>query len=72
MNSKKERISIATFHRLNMSRVIAPTPNLITAERSALFKTIGVADYVKGYLSRQLEGKSYLDVVRIQKEEMDK
>jgi len=54
-----------------MSRVIGPTPNLITAERSALFKTIGVADYIKGYLSRQLEGKSYLDVVRIQKE-MDK
>ncbi|CAI8588021.1 unnamed protein product [Vicia faba] len=68
VNSKKERISIATFHRLNMSRVIGPIPCLITPERPALFKTIGVADFFNGYLSRKLEGKSYLDALRIKNE----
>jgi len=71
VNSKKERISIATFHRLQMSRVIGPTPSLVTAERPALFKTIRVADYINRYLSRQLDGKSNLDNVKI-KVEMDK
>ncbi|CAL5188623.1 unnamed protein product [Lathyrus oleraceus] len=66
--NSKERITIATFHRLNMRRVIGPTPSLISAERPALFKTIGVADFINGYLSRKLEGKSYLDVVRIKNE----
>lgn len=68
VNSKKERISIATFHRLNMSRVIGPTPSLISVERPALYKTIGVADFFNGYMSRKLEGKSHLDVVRIENE----
>ncbi|XP_061345872.1 protein SRG1-like [Gastrolobium bilobum] len=65
INSDKERISIATFHRPQMNRVIGPTASLITPERPALFKRIGVADYYKGYFSRELQGKSYIDVVRI-------
>ena len=43
--------------------------SLVTPETPALFKRIGVADYFKGYLSRELQGKSYLDVMRIQNEE---
>lgn len=68
VNSKKERISIATFHRPQISRIIGPTPTLVTPERPALFKRIGVTDYLNGFLSRELQGKSYMDVVRIQKE----
>jgi hypothetical protein len=48
-----------------MSRDIGPTPTLITAERPALFKRIGVADYLNGFMLRKLQGKSYIDVVRI-------
>jgi isopenicillin N synthase-like dioxygenase len=65
INSKNERISIAAFHRPQMSRDIGPTPTLITAERPALFKRIGVADYLNGFMLRKLQGKSYIDVVRI-------
>ena len=68
INRQKERISIATFHRPQMNRVIGPTPSLVTPERPALFRKIGVADYYKGYFSRELQGKSYIDVVRIQNE----
>ncbi|XP_027361942.1 protein SRG1-like [Abrus precatorius] len=65
INSEKERISIATFHRPQMNKIVGPTPSLIAPERPALFKSIGVADYYKGYFSRELQGKSYIDVVRI-------
>ncbi|CAK8567162.1 unnamed protein product [Lathyrus sativus] len=68
INAKDERISIATFNRPQMSKVIGPTPSLITAERPAMFNRIGVVDYLNGFMSRKLQGKSYLDVVRIQRE----
>lgn len=68
VNSKKERISIATFHRPQMSRVIGPTPSLVTPERPALFKTLVVEDYYKAFFSCQLQGKSCLDAMRIQNE----
>ncbi|MED6192091.1 hypothetical protein PIB30_006916 [Stylosanthes scabra] len=65
INSKKERISIATFHRPQMNKVIGPIASLITHERRALFKRISVADYYKKFFSRQLQGKSLLDDIRI-------
>lgn len=68
VNSAKERISIATFHRPQLSKVLDPTPSLITPERPALFRRIGVAEYLNEFLSRELRGKSHLDVARIQNE----
>ncbi|WJX63245.1 hypothetical protein P8452_48157 [Trifolium repens] len=68
VNTEKERISVATFHRLHVSRIIGPTPSLISPERPALFKPISVGDYIKTYLSHELKGKSHLDGVRIQNE----
>ncbi|CAJ2648258.1 unnamed protein product [Trifolium pratense] len=68
VNSKKERISIATFHRPPMSKVLGPTPSLVTSEMPALFKTLTVEDYYKVFFSGQLQGKSCLDVMRIQNE----
>ncbi|RDX97852.1 Protein SRG1, partial [Mucuna pruriens] len=65
INSNMERISIATFHRPQMNRIVGPTQSLITPERPAQFKRIGVADYYRRYFSRELQGKSCLDVVRI-------
>ncbi|KAI5436400.1 hypothetical protein KIW84_022761 [Lathyrus oleraceus] len=60
VNSKKERISIASFHKPQMSKVIGPTPTLVTPETPALFKTLTVEDYYKAYFSRYLQGKSCL------------
>ncbi|CAJ1931771.1 unnamed protein product [Sphenostylis stenocarpa] len=65
INSEKERISIATFHKPLMNRVVGPTPSLVTPERPAMFKKISVADYYRGFFSRKLQGKSYVDAVRI-------
>ncbi|CAK8567161.1 unnamed protein product [Lathyrus sativus] len=68
VNSKKERISIAAFHRPQMCKVIGPISTLVTPERPALFKTIRVEDYYKAFFSRQLQRKSCLDLIRIQNE----
>jgi len=65
VNSEKERISVAVFHSPHKGD-IGPAPSLVTHETPALFKTISIADYVNGYLSSKINGKSYLDVVRIQ------
>ena len=69
VNSQKERLSIATFYGPGWSGNIGPAPTLVTPERPALFKTIGVEDFYKGYLSPEHLGKpkSYInDVLRIQ------
>nr|KJB64633.1 hypothetical protein B456_010G058800 [Gossypium raimondii] len=52
VNSVKERLSIVTF--------------LFTPQNPPLFKRIGVADYFKCLFTRELRGKSYEDVLRIQ------
>ncbi|AES97539.1 protein SRG1 [Medicago truncatula] len=65
VNSEKERISVGAFHSPHRGD-ISPAPSLVTPESPALFKTISIADYVNGYLSSKINGKSYLDGVRIQ------
>ncbi|KAI4313623.1 hypothetical protein L6164_026586 [Bauhinia variegata] len=65
VNSEKERISIATFYSPKLDGEIGPAPSLVSAEKPALFRRIGIADYFKGYFSRELNGKSNLDNMRI-------
>ncbi|KAK0579828.1 hypothetical protein LWI29_032155 [Acer saccharum] len=66
VNSSKERLSIATFYNPKLEGDMGPAPSLITPETPALFRRISVTDYLKGYFSRELRGKSYVDVMRIQ------
>ncbi|MED6193654.1 hypothetical protein PIB30_021629 [Stylosanthes scabra] len=69
INSEKERISIATFYNPDSDAVIKPAPSLVTQETPAVFKTISVQDYYKGYLSRELRGRSYLHSMRVHQEQ---
>ncbi|KAK7407721.1 hypothetical protein VNO78_09758 [Psophocarpus tetragonolobus] len=69
VNSTKERISIATFSGPDWRGNIGPTPSVVTPQRPALFKTISVAEFYKGYLSSEHRGKSYINnVLRIRNE----
>ncbi|KAK4859075.1 hypothetical protein QYF36_026404 [Acer negundo] len=69
VNSLKERISVATFCSPKMDGEIGPAPSLVTLETPAMFKRISVVDYIKGLFSRKIDGKSYLDAMRIQNEQ---
>ncbi|KAL2252151.1 protein SRG1 [Sesamum indicum] len=65
VNSTKERLSIATFLSPNMDGHLGPAASLVTPQTPAKFKTIAVAEYFKGLISRELVGKSYVDLMRI-------
>ncbi|KAL0310585.1 UNVERIFIED_CONTAM: protein SRG1 [Sesamum angustifolium] len=65
VNSTKERLSIATFLSPNDHAHLGPAASLVTPQTPAKFKTIGVAEYFKGLISRELVGKSYVDLMRI-------
>ncbi|KAK7407471.1 hypothetical protein VNO78_09422 [Psophocarpus tetragonolobus] len=66
VNSEMERISIAAFHSPRLNEVVGPAQSLITSERPATFNSISVVDFYKRYLSRELQGKSHIGVLRIQ------
>lgn len=66
INSEKERLSIATFYGPKLEGDVSPAPSLISPETPALFRKIRVVNYIKGYLSRELHGNSYIQVMRVQ------
>jgi isopenicillin N synthase-like dioxygenase len=72
VNSEKERLSIAAFYSPKLDGELGPAPSLVTVERPELFKRIGVDEYFRGFYSRELRGKSYIDAMRIQNEEDEK
>lgn len=72
VNATKERLSVAAFHYPASDREIGPIPNLITVDTPARFKRISMIDYVQGLFARELDGKSYLDTMRITENDEEK
>lgn len=65
VSSDMERISVATFLSPDLKGDMGPAPSLISPKNPAKFKRIGAADYFRELFTRELDGKSYLDVMRI-------
>ena len=66
VNSDKERISLAMFFNLKLEAEIGPLASLINPQNPPLFKRIGMEKYVTDFFSRRkLDGKTYLDQMRI-------
>ncbi|KAL3376963.1 hypothetical protein AABB24_003406 [Solanum stoloniferum] len=65
VNKDKERISIATFLSPKLNGDLGPAASLLNPQSPAQYRRIGVADYFKGFISRELVGKSYIDTLRI-------
>ncbi len=68
VNSVKERLSMATFYSPKLEGYLGPAPSLITPETPALFQRIGVAEYFKRHFTCKLDGKAYIDALRIRNE----
>ncbi|XVE53011.1 hypothetical protein DITRI_Ditri02bG0170400 [Diplodiscus trichospermus] len=64
-NSERERISVATFCSPRYDSEMGPAPSLISPTKPALFKRLQVEEYFRGLFARKLDGKSYLDAMRI-------
>lgn len=65
VSSKKERLSMATFLSPKMDGDFGPAASLVTPEAPAKFRRISMVDYFKERFKRPLDGKSYVDVMRI-------
>ncbi|CAN1230377.1 Protein SRG1 [Linum grandiflorum] len=65
VNSVKERLSFATFLSPKLDGELGPAPSLVTPDGPAKFKRIAVKDYFKGLFGKELDGKSYLDMMRV-------
>ncbi|PQQ18714.1 hypothetical protein Pyn_30071 [Prunus yedoensis var. nudiflora] len=50
---------------LSQHRASGNTPSLVTEQTPAAYTRVGVDDYFKAYLQRKLQGKSFLDELRI-------
>jgi len=72
VNSEKERISIAMFYLPKFESEIGPAVSLTSPENPPLFKRIGVKKYVEDYFTRDLDGKSYLEHMRISGQKVTK
>ncbi|XP_034698845.1 protein SRG1-like [Vitis riparia] len=69
VNAAKERISIAMFFNPKFSAQIKPAPSLINPQNPPLFKQVGMEKYFIDFFSRKLDGKSYLEHMKIKNEE---
>uniref|UniRef100_A0A1J3G5N3 Protein SRG1 n=1 Tax=Noccaea caerulescens TaxID=107243 RepID=A0A1J3G5N3_NOCCA len=65
VNSEKERLSVALFHIAGVGKEIGPLRSLVERQKAAFFRNVTTCEYLKGLFSRELGGKSYLDVMRI-------
>jgi isopenicillin N synthase-like dioxygenase len=72
VNPAKERLSIATFYSPSWEGIMGPSPSLISGQTPAKFKTLAVAEYFQGVFTRKLDGKTYLDAMRIQNDDCAK
>ncbi|XVF40228.1 hypothetical protein PTKIN_Ptkin01aG0094900 [Pterospermum kingtungense] len=66
VNKAKERLSVAAIYNPKLDGDLGPAPSLITPDTPALFRRIGVTDYLKGFHSRELNGKSNVELFRVQ------
>ncbi|XP_065879864.1 protein SRG1-like [Euphorbia lathyris] len=67
VNLVKERISVATFYSPRLDGEIGPATSLLSPGRPALFRRTTVADIFGAFSSRNLNGRTNLDFVRVPK-----
>ncbi|CAN1256889.1 S-norcoclaurine synthase 1 [Linum perenne] len=65
VNPDKERVSIATFHGLNMKYLVRPIPELINEKKQAKYQSISREEYLKIVLSSKLNGKGLISQLKI-------
>ncbi|XP_009109220.2 protein SRG1 isoform X2 [Brassica rapa] len=65
VSSEKERLSVAAFHNLGMGKEVGPVRSLVEKQKAAFFKSVTIEEYRKDLFTRKLDGKAYLDAMRI-------
>ena len=65
VNSTKERLSVATFYSCNLDSELGPAKSILGPLNPPKFRTEPVEQYFKGFFARKLDGKSYLEAMRL-------
>lgn len=65
VNAVAERISLAMFFNTKFSAEIGPLVSLINPHNPPLFRRVGMEKYFRDFFSRKLEGKAYLEHMKI-------
>jgi isopenicillin N synthase-like dioxygenase len=68
VNTMKERISVALFFNPKFEAEVGPATSLINPNNPPLFRRVGMEKYVKDFFSRRLNGKTFLEHLRIKTE----
>lgn len=66
VNSKEERLSVATFYFINLESEIGPAHSLTAPHNPPIFRRVPVHKYLQDFFSRKLDGKSYLDSMKVE------
>ncbi|XP_060191254.1 protein SRG1-like [Lycium barbarum] len=66
VNSNEERLSVATFYNINLDSELGPAHSLIGPHNPAIFRRVPVRKYLQDFFSRKLDGKSYVDFMKIE------
>ncbi|GFY88681.1 2-oxoglutarate (2OG) and Fe(II)-dependent oxygenase superfamily protein [Actinidia rufa] len=69
VNLTKERLSIATFYSSDLDSELGPARSLVGPNKPPIFQRLPIEKYFKEFFSRKLNGKSYLDFMKIQSDE---
>ncbi|GJY36506.1 codeine O-demethylase-like protein [Tanacetum coccineum] len=73
VNATKERISVAMFFNPKLEADVGPSKSLIKSTRNPpLYKTLIMEQYLKEFFSRKLNGKTFLEKMKIKQDEDDK
>lgn len=72
VNSSKERLSVATFYSSNVDSELGPARSLIVGPNNPpLFRRMPIDKYFKNFFARKINGKSYLDFMKLEGQEHD-
>ncbi|TVU31280.1 hypothetical protein EJB05_22961, partial [Eragrostis curvula] len=65
VDPQKERLSIAVFHNPSMDAMIGPLKEIATCEKDQVYMTVDHASFRRLYFSAKLEGKNFLEGMKL-------
>lgn len=71
VNLTEERLSIATFYSSNLDSELGPSRSLIGPHNRPIFQQVPIEKYFKEFFAQKLNGKSYLDFMKVGVEEVN-
>ncbi|KAI3740317.1 hypothetical protein L2E82_30745 [Cichorium intybus] len=66
VRSNIERLSVATFYSSSMGTELGPARSLVAQHNVANFRRVPLEEYFKGFFARKLDGKSFLDYMKLE------